>query len=223
MLRHILLLIVVLTYNIAFAQPADLRRAKDSTLKAMYHADSMKVEKDFAEQAGMAEMMAQLKYPVIKAGDFSGVFPVDAPTEVPDPNMDYKILFELTANNPDSLSGELNESLTEICRVINLHAASGIPLKRIFPVIVVHGPGLAAFTNNQFYQEHYKKDNPNIKVLADLEKLGAKFIACGQAMAFFNYKKTDMLPQVRISLTAQTVLTGYQLKGYVWRKIVPEK
>lgn len=58
-------------------------------------------------------------------------------------------------------------------------------------------------------------DNPNIKLINDLTNIGAKFISCGQAMAFFDIKKEDLLPMVKVSLTAQTVLSFYQLKGYI--------
>jgi intracellular sulfur oxidation DsrE/DsrF family protein len=144
------------------------------------------------------------------------VVPVIDPTEIPDPNQDYKILFELVANNPDSIVKEYNAGLAEVARVINLHVASGIPVKKIFPVVVIHAGALKAVTNNTYFNSKYKMDNPNIKLVEQLEKLGTKFIACGQAMAFFDLKKEDLLPLVKVSLTAQTVLTSYQLKGYVW-------
>jgi intracellular sulfur oxidation DsrE/DsrF family protein len=83
-------------------------------------------------------------------------------------------------------------------------------------VIVVHAGALYAISNNAAYQKKYKLDNPNLKTIDELEKkTGARFIACGQAMAFFEVKKEDLLPEVKISLTAQTVLSHYQLKGYV--------
>ena len=129
--------------------------------------------------------------------------------------IDYKLLFELTGNNPDSLAKQINFGLMEVVRKINLHFASGIPLKKIFPVIVVHAGALNAITTNKYYQEHHKLDNPNIKLINELVKPGAKFIACVQAIAFLNIKAEDLLPLVKISLTAQTVLSSYQLKGYV--------
>ena len=197
-----------------------LKRVKDSMLRAAMYADSMKIEKQFAEQEKMLQLSSKLQYPLLKAGDFSGVIPVKDPDEIPDPNQDYKLLFELTYNNPDSLSKEVNAGLAEIARIINLHIASGIPLKRIMPVIVVHGMALNSISNAATFQKNYKTDNPNISVVHDLiQKAGAKFIACGQAMAFFDFKKENLLPEVKISLTAQTVLSNYQLKGYVLYKI----
>lgn len=202
------------TYNIDSSLLA-MKFKKDSALRAMIHADSLKIEKDNEEKIKWEKIKSVAIYPTIRAGDNSGVIPVKDPTEIPDPNLDYKLLFEVTGNNPDSLAGEINYGLAEVARVINLHVASGVPLKKIFPVIVVHAAALNAITTNVYYQKHHKMDNPNLELITDLEHLGAKFIACGQAMAFFEVKKEDLLPLVKVSLTAQTVLSSYQLRGYV--------
>ena len=93
--------------------------------------------------------------------------------------------------------------------------ASGVPLKKIFPVIVVHAAGLYAFTNNAVYKEKYKTDNPNLKLSSEREALGTRFIACGQAMAFLDIKRESLLPVMKVSVTAQTALSNYQLKGYI--------
>lgn len=193
-----------------------LRKVKDSTLKALFTADSLKVENEFKEKTKWEKFKSLAQYPVINGGLFSGVIPVKDPTEIPDPTMDYKLLFELSNDIPDSLIDQPNEGLVEVARLINLHVASGIPLKKIFPVVVIHGSPLVAICTNNYYQKKFKTDNPNLKLIADLEKAGVKFIACGQAMAFKNITKDDLLPEVKVSFTAQTVLTSYQLKGYVW-------
>jgi intracellular sulfur oxidation DsrE/DsrF family protein len=176
-----------------------------------------------ADSIRMEALVATAQYPLMKGSKWSGVLPVDNPTEIPDPNKEYKLLFELVAKNPDSTSQEVNEGLDEVARVLNLHYASGIPLKNIIPVVVIHGPGLEVLKTNEAYQKRHKIDNPNLKLVADMEKIGTKFIACGQAMGFFNVQKADLLPQVKITLTAQTVLSNYQSQGYTLYRIVPEK
>jgi hypothetical protein len=82
------------------------------------------------------------------------------PAEVPDPNREYRLLFEFTAKNPDSLAKEINSNLDEIARVLNLHVASGIPANKLTPVIVVHGPGIEAVTTNESYKKKHSIDNP---------------------------------------------------------------
>ncbi|HEV7231954.1 MAG TPA: DsrE family protein [Bacteroidia bacterium] len=192
-----------------------LQFKQDSTLHALIHADSVKIQKEYAKKIRWEKLKAGKIYPVINAGDGSGVVPVKDPTEIPDPNMDYKLLFELTASNPDSVASELNYGLVEIARIINLHVASGVPLKKIHIVIVAHGFGLNVLTSNAYYKEHFKRENPNLKLINQLAALDARFIACGQALAYFNVNKEALLPNVKVSLTAQTVLSSYALKGYM--------
>ncbi len=154
-------------------------------------------------------------FPLIKAGTFSGVLPVEGVDEIPNPKKDYKLLFEFTLFNNDSTHEKLDPGLVEIARILNLHVASGIPLSHIHPVIVVHGGSLFSIENNGVYQAKYKKDNPNSKLIQDLMKNGAKFIACGQALNMLDINKAELYPGVKLSLTAQTVLSDYIGQSYV--------
>jgi intracellular sulfur oxidation DsrE/DsrF family protein len=187
---------------------------KDSTLKVTMHADSVRINREFDMKRRIAKIRPLEIYPVFNTIG-SGVIPVKDRTEMPDSTMDYKLLFEIPANNPDSTVSEMNSALVEVARVINLHVASGIPLKKIFPVIVLHGSGIRVVSTNASYKERYKTDNPNIKLVNQMSDLGVRFIICGQSMTYGELNKDKFLPQVKISLTAQTVLSSYQLKGYV--------
>jgi intracellular sulfur oxidation DsrE/DsrF family protein len=203
---------------INFQKDSTLNAAKlkrDSIYRAESHKDSVKTNKEFAEMIKWEKMKAVEIFPVINATEMSGVVPVKNQEEIPDTKLTYKLLFELTVNNPDSTIQELNYGLVEVARIINLHVASGIPTKNIIPVIVAHGGVLHSLKNNEYFNKKYKIDNPNIKLIGELEKFGTKFIACGQAMSFLDIQKEAFLPQVKVSLTAKTVLSGYQLKGFV--------
>ncbi len=210
-MRKLLSLIVMagsaLSISSAQAPPAD------SLGRAIMVRDSVR----------LAGLFAVAQYPYIKGSKWSGVIPVANPTEVPDPDREYKLLFEFIAKNPDSLAGEINSGLDEVARVLNLHVASGIPAAKLVPVIVIHGPGIEAVTSREGYRKKHSVDNPNLNIVRDLENAGAKFIVCGQAMAYFEFAKEDLLPAVKISLTAQTVLSNYQLQGYVLYSIEPER
>ncbi len=195
----------------------------DSIAHAKHQADSTKAAKQLADSLKMEKLFAISTYPYVKGTKWSGVIPVDNPTEIPDPNKDYKLLFELTEKNPDSLAKEINSGLDEVARLLNLHIASGIPAKRIIPVVVIHGPALRAIWVNERYKKKYAVDNPNVKLVQDLQNVGTKFIACGQAMAYNELKPQDLLPNVKVSLTAQTVLSNYQLQGYVLYSIKEDK
>jgi len=185
--------------------------------------DSSAVVKEIADSLRMAHLFAIEQFPYVKGSKFSGAIPITGVTERPDPDQDYKLLFEVGIKNPDSLARNINMSLDEVARILNLHVASGISPKRIFPVIIVHGYALDVILNDQAYQKKYKINNPNLKLIKDLEGAGAKFIVCGQAMSFFDVAREEILPEIKISLTAQTVLSNYQNKGYVLYSIDPDK
>jgi len=183
--------------------------------------DSLKHVKMVEDSIRFEKLLARAVYPLMKGGKWSGVIPVENPTEVPDNTHEYKLLFEVIKKNRDSLSGEINYTLDEVARILNLHVASGIPREKLVPVVVIHGPGLEAVWNNEAYRRKHSVDNPNIPLVREMEKLGTKFIVCGQAMAFFGTEKEFLLPEIRISLTAQTVLSNYQYQGYILYPVEP--
>jgi intracellular sulfur oxidation DsrE/DsrF family protein len=188
-----------------------LRQLRDSTYRATLHADSVTAEKEFYLKRAKAIAV----YPVLHGGDFSGVMAVPNPTEIPDANAEYKLLFEVTQETPDSAVDKINPGLAEVARVINLHVQSGIPMKKIKPVIVVHAGAVSSIANNAYHQQHWKIDNPNLRLINSLDSLGARVIACGQALEYYGVPRAVLLPQVKVAVTAQVVLSSYGSKGYV--------
>ncbi len=218
MKKTILSLVAGLFMLTCFSQNKDHNAANDSISVTTAKRDSIMMEKAKKRQEMMAKIEAAVTFPVLEAGTFSGVIPVEDITEIPDPNLEYKLMFELVNFDSDEPS-KLDASLVEVARIINLHVASGIPLEKISPVIVVHAGSLNAFTTNEFYNNKFNMDNPNLKLIGELEGLGAKFISCAQAMFFFEVDKEALLPMFKVSLTAKTVLSSYQMKGYVKYRI----
>jgi intracellular sulfur oxidation DsrE/DsrF family protein len=159
-------------------------------------------------------------YPAIKSYKWAGVAPVKDIDERPDPTMQYKLLIELTSfgyKDQDSAAKyDVNPGLGEVGRRINLHEAAGIPRKNMHVVVVVHAGALYALLNNDQYKKKYGVDNPNLKLINELQHYGVSIIACGQAMTFLRLEKEDLVPNIKQALTAQTVLSTYQLKNYVY-------
>lgn len=169
----------------------------------------------------------QVSFPVFKSNNWGGVYPVGDIDEVPDPNMQYKFVMELTSfgmpKEPDSVtSKDMNLALRSVSRTINLHVGAGIPKKNIDVVLAVHGSALNAFLNNEQYKIKYGIDNPNLPILKEFQDFGVKIILCGQAMFFQSLQKEKFIPGVKVALTAQTVISYYQLKNYVFSDLVLE-
>ena len=58
-----------------------------------------------------AKLESVAYYPLIKAGTFSGVLPVEGVDEIPSPKRQYKLLFEFTLNFKDTSHAKLNSGL----------------------------------------------------------------------------------------------------------------
>lgn len=175
--------------------------------------DSLQARRDSIR---MAQMLEIAQYPLIKSSKWSGVVPVADPTEIPDPNQQYKLLFDLNSDIKDvAAAKEIHGGLAEIGRVINLHVASGIPAKNIDVVIVVHGGALETLLTDKEYKKKYGVRNPNMAILHEFLDARVRLVACGQAMYFREITREQMIPEAKISLTAQTAFSSYRLKGYI--------
>jgi len=168
----------------------------------------------------LAKFAAKGTYPAIKASKFSGVMPVDGITDKPDINLKYKLVIGLASgtNDPDKVK-ELNRGLAEAGRFINLHLAAGVSKENLEVVIVIHGKALYTLFNDAAFKKEFKTDNPNAAIIKEMEDVGVKFIACGQAMQFLEIKNEQLLPEVKIAMSARTAISTYQLKGYALYEI----
>jgi predicted peroxiredoxin len=192
----------------------------DSLLLAKPRTDS--IENAVKDSIRIAGLKATAYFPLLKAGDGAGVLPVKDVDEIPDANREYKLLFEFTSKG-DTSSKKINPGLLEICRVLNLHIASGIALSHIHPVVVTRGKALFSIMNNESYSEKFKKSNPNDSLINQLMTDGARFIACGQSMQYSGMKKEQLHQGVKIALTAQVVKSNYLGQGYVLYDVADEK
>lgn len=157
-------------------------------------------------------IMSVSKYPVIKGHKYAGVLPVAGIDEKPDPTLQYNIVVDATGYSKDST--KVNWVLYNIGRIYNLHVEAGIPKEQINIVVALHNLAGDAFYTNKVYQEEYEVENPNVDLINELKANGVRFLMCGQSLAFSGKKKNDLLPGTNVTLTAQTTITSYQLKGY---------
>jgi intracellular sulfur oxidation DsrE/DsrF family protein len=149
-------------------------------------------------------------FPVIK--NYGGIFDVPDAVEKPDPNLDYKIVIELTSGSEKP--SELNSSLNNIARLINLHAIGGVAKEKLTIVVAIHGEASYSIMNNEAFQEKYKIANPNLELYKELQEAGVKMFICGQSLIGRSIDRTKIIPQVKIATSMLTTLTTHQLNGY---------
>lgn len=182
------------------------------------------IVRDVKDSLRWVNLKSTLIYPVIKNSEWSGALPVNGIGEMPDSTMKYKLLFNMTLWPKDSVSRrKLNDGLAEVGRVINLHVAAGVPKENLELVIVIHGGALNTYLSNEAFHKKFNVDNPNLAILKQFSDLHSRLLACGQAELFFNIPAESMIPAVKTALSAQVVLSTYQLKGFVLYNIQEEK
>ena len=152
--------------------------------------------------------------PVIEGSGY--VYPVENAIERPDPEMEYKIVVDIREGNGNEK--DVVESLEMLARMINLHAVGGVKKENMNIVAVLHGKATMAVMTNKAYKEKYHLDNPNISLIKLLKAANVKLFVCGQSTRIRGYAEDDILPEIGLSVSAQTILTTYQLKGYALMK-----
>lgn len=180
----------------------------DSTVikDSLAYKDSIRLEK----------LLEKADYPVIKRSKYSAALAVSNIDEKPDPKMKYKLLVEITGWEKDSASvRKVSGSLAEAGRILNLHIEAEIDKKNIEMVIVAHAGALNALLTNEKYKKKFHADNPNLDIIKQFQDNNIKIIACGQAMHFVDIPKEDLLPVVKVALSAKIVLSTYLSKGFI--------
>jgi intracellular sulfur oxidation DsrE/DsrF family protein len=186
---------------------------KDPTFSTTFWKTCTKTKEQQADKLA-------LLFPVIKSERGVQVVAVEALDEKPDPKIGYNILVDLTSfsqlgNNKFKVdSSSTNWGLFNIGRIMNLHVAAGIPKNKLDFVVAVHGMAINSFLTNEAYKKKFSIDNPNLLLINELTNAGVKFLVCGQSISWMGIERSKLSDKVKVALSAQTVLTAYQMKGY---------
>jgi len=146
--------------------------------------------------------------PVIN--DFGAIAKVD--TDVPLPaNSDYKIVFDVKS----AKAGERSTGLDAVARLMNMLAANGVPMSKIHPAVVLHNDAVWEVVSDARYgKEVDGKANPSAPLVKQLLAKGVPIYVCGQSMAWSDVSKSDLLPGVKVALSAMTAHQMLRQQGY---------
>ncbi len=124
----------------------------------------------------------------------------------------FKIAFDV-AKKADA--GNLNRSIESAARFINMHVAAGVPAGNIKLAIVVHGGASVDLTKQKLYgARNDGATNGSADAIAILQKHGVEFRLCGQSAAAHKINNADLLPGVKMDLSAMTAHALLQQQGY---------
>ncbi|MEM9533959.1 MAG: DsrE family protein [Pseudomonadota bacterium] len=119
----------------------------------------------------------------------------------------FKVAFDVAdAGRP----GSVNRRLESAARFLNMHATAGVPAENLSVAIVVHGAAALDLTTD----ERYGQANANAPLIKALTDAGVSIELCGQTAAYREIKPRDLLPGVKMALSAMTAHARLQQNEY---------
>ena len=147
---------------------------------------------------------------------YGAIYQIENPDMSPDTSLSYKIVVDVTMGSDDV--GQVNFALHNLARMFNLHVAAGVPKENMDIIAVVHSKAAMTMLNDKAYKRINEVNNPNKDLISALSKAGVKIYVCGQSLIARGFDPKELHKDVGISVSALTILTEYQLKGYALLK-----
>ncbi|NNK27459.1 MAG: DsrE family protein, partial [Flavobacteriaceae bacterium] len=133
-----------------------------------------------------------------------------------DTSAELKVIFDVSKSSEDK--SVVNKYIETAARFLNMHANEGMSNDQLHVAMTIHGGAWQDVLDNDAYKEKYGVDNPNSKLIAQLNEAGVDIILCGQTASFRGMKKEHINPNVKMALSAMTALLQYQANGYKFIK-----
>ena len=147
--------------------------------------------------------------------DYGPHAPIDSDTPLP-ADLQMAMAFDVAAAS----EGELNRALISVTRFINMHVANGVARENIRVAVVVHGPAVFDMAMDSAYLRKYdgQAANPNAPLVAALlaqdTGVDVQIIICGQSASAQGLAKSELLPDVKMELSAMTAHARLQQAGF---------
>jgi intracellular sulfur oxidation DsrE/DsrF family protein len=155
---------------------------------------------------------ARAQAPVfLRIEHYGEAYPIPESVDNPDPALQYHVVVDIKTNDKPE---EANQSVLRVARLLNLLEMSKVPRKNVKIVCVLHHTAAFMAMDDQRYEEKYKVPNPNSPIFAELARAGVQLLVCGQSLRAREIDAKKLHETVKPALSAITVVTTYQLKGY---------
>ena len=146
--------------------------------------------------------------PVIK--DFGYFYNV--PSHVSDLSQaQFKIAFDV---GDGAEKGAQNNHINSLARFINMHVAHGVKPENIQLALVVHGGASVDVLANSYYKARFDKDNKTQSLIKQLLANNTQVYVCGQSATHMKVAAEQLIPGVKMALSAMTAHAQLQQKGY---------
>ncbi len=151
-----------------------------------------------------ADISAFTTGPAIK--DYGPVAAVPGAMPVPADTV-FKVAFD---SRKAGEGDKPNRTLETAARFINMHVKAGVPAENIHLAVIVHGPA----HRDLLHASARGEPNPSGVLISQLIAHGVEIHLCGQTAGFYDVGVEDLLPGVRMSLSAMTSHALLQQQGY---------
>ncbi|MCF6295333.1 MAG: DsrE family protein [Flavobacteriaceae bacterium] len=146
--------------------------------------------------------------------DFGETFNVENQDIKTDASATFKVIFDVSKTSEDKSIP--NKYIVTAARFLNMHANEGMSKDQLKVAMTIHGGAWQDVLNNKEYKEKFGEDNPNLKLINQLNESGVDIILCGQTAVYRGLNKDNVIPSVKFALSAMTALIQYQNNGYIY-------
>ena len=128
-----------------------------------------------------------------------------------------KIIFDITGMNedPKKISAQINT----IARCINMHVHAGMKPEDIHLSAVFHSGGTYSILKDEAYAKRFMTENPNLTLIEKLAEMNVNLYVCGQSLFSRGVNPENLDNNIKVALSAMTVLTRHQMDGYALIKM----
>lgn len=144
--------------------------------------------------------------------DYGKVAKVDSDLPVT-PDTQLKVMFDAKEG---AEPGKVVRTFDSVARFINMNVAAGVPEKNIHAVIVVHGKASWFLARAEAFARHDPANaNASAPLVEQLLAHGVTIYLCGQSAVANGIAREDLIPGVKLSLSAMNAFAQLAPQGYV--------
>ncbi|WP_426169036.1 DsrE family protein [Sandarakinorhabdus sp. DWP1-3-1] len=143
--------------------------------------------------------------------DFAPIATIRSDVTVP-AGTRFKVAFDVS---DAAAPGDLSRAIETAARFINQHVDAGVLLSAISVAVVVHGAAPDDLLQSAAYADrHAGKANGSANAIAQMIGKGVVFHLCGQSAASRGITDNELLPGVKMSISAMSSHALLQRSGY---------
>lgn len=129
------------------------------------------------------------------------------------PGTVFKVTYDVTAQ---ATPGAVNRSFETAARFLNTHVEAGVPAANINVAYVVHGKAIIDLLKPAAYAARTGgKANATAALVTRLLATQVNFYVCGQSAAAQGIPKADLLPGVKMAISASSAHALLGMQGFV--------